>query len=58
MRLGTELVVATMIGTGLGYTLDHWLHSDPWGTVVFLFFGAAAGMRNAYRLVQSTPPST
>ncbi|MBF8274234.1 MAG: putative F0F1-ATPase subunit (ATPase 1) [Magnetococcales bacterium] len=58
MRLGTELVVATMIGTGMGYALDHWLHSGPWFTVVFLFFGAAAGVRNAYRLVHSDLAST
>lgn len=55
MRLGTELVVATMIGTAMGYGLDHWLETGPWLTVVFLFFGAAAGFRNAYRLVQPDP---
>ncbi|MBF0107606.1 MAG: AtpZ/AtpI family protein [Magnetococcales bacterium] len=58
MRLGTEFVVATMIGAGMGHVLDHWLRTGPWCTVVFLFFGAAAGLRNAYRLVQSHSAST
>lgn len=53
LRLGTELVVATMIGVAMGYGLDHWLHSGPWFTVLFLFFGSAAGMRNVYRIVNS-----
>ncbi len=57
MRLGTELVVSTMVGTGLGYMADHWLKSSPWFTVVFLFFGAAAGIRNVYRLVNTNTDS-
>ncbi|MBF0132912.1 MAG: AtpZ/AtpI family protein [Magnetococcales bacterium] len=58
MRLGTELVVATMIGVGMGTLLDHWLHTGPWLTVVFLFLGAAAGVRNLYRIVNAGPAST
>lgn len=58
MRLGTELVVSTLIGVGLGYGLDQWLGSAPWFMVVFLFFGAAAGIRSMYRLVHSDMAST
>lgn len=58
MRLGTELVVATMIGVGMGTLLDHWLRTDPWLTVVFLFLGAAAGVRNLYRIVNTGLAST
>ncbi|MBF0421878.1 MAG: AtpZ/AtpI family protein [Magnetococcales bacterium] len=58
MRLGTELVVTTMVGTGLGYLIDLWLQSSPWFSVVFLLFGAAAGVRNVYRLVNTDPAST
>ncbi|HAT50659.1 MAG: AtpZ/AtpI family protein [Nitrospirae bacterium] len=58
MRLGTELVVATMIGVGMGALLDHWLHTGPWFTVVFLFLGAAAGVRNVYRIVNADLAST
>lgn len=58
MRLGTDLVVTTMVGAGLGYTADHWLKTGPWFTVVFLLFGAAAGFRNVYRLVNADSAST
>jgi ATP synthase protein I len=52
MRLGTELVVATMIGIGTGYWLDSQFDTEPWLLILFLIFGAAAGFKNVYRIVQ------
>ncbi|MBF0383737.1 MAG: AtpZ/AtpI family protein [Magnetococcales bacterium] len=52
MRLGTELVVATMIGTGAGYWLDSQFDTEPWLLIIFLVLGAAAGFKNVYRVVQ------
>jgi ATP synthase protein I len=52
MRLGTELVVATMIGVGTGYWLDSQFDTQPWLLILFLVFGAAAGFKNVYRIVQ------
>ncbi len=52
MRLGTELVVATLIGAGFGYWLDAQFATDPWCLIIFLVFGALAGFKNVYRLVQ------
>ncbi|MBF0137943.1 MAG: AtpZ/AtpI family protein [Magnetococcales bacterium] len=48
MRLSTEMVSATLIGVGIGYGLDKWLNSGPWATLIFFFFGVAAGFRNLY----------
>jgi len=51
-RFGTELVVAILVGAGLGWGIDwafgHWLHlqTRPWGMVVMFVLGAAAGIRN------------
>ena len=51
-RFGTELVVAILMGAGLGWGIDwsfgHWLHlqTRPWGMVVMFVLGAAAGIRN------------
>ena len=38
-------------GAGLGYLADGWLKSSPWGMVVGLCLGAAAGFWNAYKFV-------
>ena len=51
-RVGTELVVATMVGVFLGYLLDRYLGTRPWLMVVGLVIGAIAGFLNVYRFVQ------
>ena len=56
-RIGIELVVAVGLATGLGWAIDHWLGTRPWGMIVLFFLGVAAGMLNVYRAVAriSTP---
>jgi len=49
LRIGLELVVAVVLGVGLGLLLDRFLGTRPWGMVVCFFLGAAAGMVNVYR---------
>ena len=48
-RLGTELVVSTMIGAVIGYAVDYYIETKPWGILVGLIFGAAAGCLTVYR---------
>jgi len=57
LRIGIELVVAISLATGLGWAIDHWLGTRPWGIIVLFFLGVAAGMLNVYRAVSgiSTP---
>src|SRR5262249_39354400 len=57
LRIGIELVVAIGVATGLGWAIDHWLGTRPWGIIVLFFLGVAAGMLNVYRAVSgiSTP---
>jgi ATP synthase protein I len=45
------------VATGLGWAIDHWLGTRPWGMIVLFFLGVAAGMLNVYRAVAriSTP---
>ena len=50
-RIGIELVVAIGVATGLGWALDQWLGTRPWGMIVLFFLGVAAGMLNVYRAV-------
>lgn len=48
-RLGTELTVATLIGGLLGYSLDKFFDSRPWGLAIGVVLGGAAGCLNVYR---------
>ena len=56
-RIGIELLVAVGVATGLGWAIDHWIGTRPWGMIVLFFLGVAAGMLNVYRAVAgiSTP---
>src|SRR5262252_1866363 len=51
LRIGIELVVAIGVATGLGWAIDRWLGTQPWGIIVLFFLGIAAGMLNVYRAV-------
>lgn len=51
VRIGIELVVAIGVATGLGWAIDRWLGTRPWGMIVLFFLGVAAGMLNVYRAV-------
>jgi F0F1-type ATP synthase assembly protein I len=49
--VGLSLVVAVVIGAGLGYLLDGWLGTSPWLFLVCFFLGLAAGIRTVFRTV-------
>src|SRR5260221_5762326 len=51
-RIGLELVVAVVFGLGVGWAFDRFLGTKPWGLVVFLLLGIAAGMLNVFRSVK------
>jgi ATP synthase protein I len=48
-RLSTELVAGVLAGAGIGWVLDRWLGISPWGMIVFLLLGFAAGVLNVMR---------
>lgn len=53
VRIGTELAAAIFIGVAIGHSLDQWLQTTPWLTLMFFLFGVAAGFLNLYRTVTS-----
>lgn len=56
VRVGTEMLAALIVGGGLGWVADTYLfNTSPWGMVVGLVLGGAAGVRNAYRAGQRWP---
>ena len=48
-RLSTELVAGVLVGAFIGWALDKWLGISPWGMIVFLLLGFAAGVINVIR---------
>lgn len=51
-RIGIELVVGLVMGTGFGWVLDLWLRTGPWLMLLFLFLGGAAGVMNVLRVMR------
>ena len=49
LRLSTELVAGVVVGGVIGWTLDRVLGISPWGFIVFLLLGFAAGILNLMR---------
>src|SRR5580700_2101532 len=48
-RLSSELVAGVIVGAGLGWLIDHWFRTTPWGLMIFLLLGFAAGVLNVMR---------
>jgi ATP synthase protein I len=49
LRLSSELVAGVLVGAGLGWGFDRLLSTSPWGLIVFLLLGFAAGVINVMR---------
>ena len=49
VRLSSELVAGVLVGGGLGLGLDHLAGTKPWGLIILLMIGFAAGVLNLVR---------
>ena len=52
LRVSVELVAAVAVGVAIGWLIDTWLDTTPWGLIVFVFMGGIAGMLNVYKLAK------
>jgi ATP synthase protein I len=58
LRLSSELVAGVVVGAIIGWALDHWIGISPWGLIVFVLLGFAAGVRNVVRAAASENTSS
>ena len=49
MKVGSEFVAGVIVGFVIGYTIDRLFGTSPWGMIVFLLLGFAAGTLNVMR---------
>ena len=49
MKLSSEFVAAVIVGALLGYLLDHFAGTGPWGMIALLLLGFGAGVLNVMR---------
>ncbi|MFD1327376.1 AtpZ/AtpI family protein [Mycoplana ramosa] len=49
MKLSSEFVAAVIVGALLGYLVDRFVGTAPWGMIVLLLLGFCAGVLNVMR---------
>ena len=52
--VGIEFVVAVGLFAAVGYLVDRWLNTGPWGIIVGAFVGFAVGLRAMIRVANKT----
>jgi ATP synthase protein I len=57
-RLASEFAAAIIVGAGLGFIIDMVLPTRPWGMVVLLLLGFAAGVLNVVRATREMNAAT
>ncbi len=48
-RLSSEFIAGVVVGAGIGYLVDTFFGTSPWGMIVFLLLGFAAAVLNVMR---------
>jgi len=50
--VGIEFVVAIALFAGIGYAIDRWRGTGPWGVLIGLGLGFAVGLRSMIRVAK------
>ena len=48
-RLSSEFIAGVVVGGGIGYAIDQFFGTTPWGLIVFFLLGFAAAILNVLR---------
>ncbi|MEM5502146.1 MULTISPECIES: ATP synthase subunit [Ahrensia] len=49
VKISSEFISGVLVGAGIGYLIDKIAGTSPWGLIVFLLLGFAAGTFNVMR---------
>lgn len=49
LKLSGEFIAGIVVGAGLGWFIDQYAGTTPWGMIVFLLLGFGAGVLNVLR---------
>ena len=49
VKLSSEFIAGVVVGVVLGYVIDRFMGTSPWGLIVFLLLGFCAGVLNVLR---------
>jgi len=49
MKLSSEFIAGVLVGAAIGWLVDHFAGTSPWGLIIFLLLGFAAGVLNILR---------
>lgn len=49
LKLSSEFIAGVVVGGGLGWFIDQFAGTSPWGLIVFLLLGFGAGVLNVLR---------
>jgi ATP synthase protein I len=58
LRFSAEFISGVLVGAALGWVMDRWLGTSPFGMIVFLLLGFAAGVLNLMRAAGVVPDNT
>lgn len=56
LKISSEFIAAIAVGAMLGYLLDRFAGTGPWGLIIFLLLGFGAGVLNVLRAVGMVAP--
>ena len=49
LKLSSEFIAGVVVGAGLGWLIDSWVGTSPWGLIICLLLGFGAGVLNVLR---------
>lgn len=48
-KISSEFIAGILVGGVMGWAIDHFFSTSPWGLIVFLLLGFCAGILNVLR---------